>query len=70
MTARAREPKIVVAGIEAWPLQKLLDRMREVGEYNAERGYTSPEKCPTTWRAYCNVLEREWRRRGQPKRLF
>jgi hypothetical protein len=63
-------PKIVVLGVENWDLQKLLDRMRDAGEYNCDRGWASPEACPAAWRAYCLALDSEYRRRGQPGRLF
>lgn len=61
---------VLVMGIESWPLQQLLDRMHEVYVYNLEHEYDSLEQCPGHWRSYVSALDAEWRRRGQPTRLF
>lgn len=61
---------VLVMGIESWPLQRLLDRMHEAGIYNLESGYASVEACPRHWADYCRALDAEYRRRGQPTRLF
>lgn len=70
MAPRPSMPKIVVLGIENWDLQKLLDRMRDAGEYNCARGWENFGDCPPAWQAYCLALDSEYLRRGQPGRLF
>jgi len=70
MTPRTGQPQIVVLGIEAWPLGKLIQRIHEAAHWNQVRGYKTLRDCPAAWRAYCDVLQREWVRRGSPERLF
>lgn len=70
MTPRTRQPNVFVWGIEGWPLQKLLDRMSEAALYNSLHGYLQVTDCPAAWGAYCDVLGREYLRRGEPVRLF
>ena len=70
MAVRAKRPKLVVVGIEGWPLTKLLAYIAQAAEYNRDHGYDSLFDCPRAWRAYCWVLQNEWERRGSPQRLF
>lgn len=70
MGSRTPYKSVLVMGIESWSLPKLLDRMYEVCEYNVQHGIESMEQCPRHWRSYCEALEAEWRRRGQPQKLF
>jgi len=38
--------------------------------YNSMMGYLTLADCPPAWRAYCDVVGREYVRRGEPVRLF
>jgi hypothetical protein len=70
MTPRSGQPKIVVLGLERWELTKLVRVIADAAAFNHERGYKTLGDCPAAWRAYCDVLQREWVRRGSPERLF
>ena len=70
MRSESGIPRMFVQGLVYWPLAKLIDRMREAAEYNYESNYKALADCPPAWRAYCLALQTEYRRRGEPHKLF